>query len=290
MRTFLLAAMLLSGGAVPGATFGGTGVAGDYVNYVAMPSWGGSTIQVIKRDGGEVTRWRNFQRMYGVPVAAYDGSSTTGLSADEQTLVLSEVSNQYPPRRSRMVVLNPFDLRPRARLNLPGVYTVHALSPDGRFIYLIRYPDPIGDIDRHELTVYDVERPGAPEAIERAVGTPFSRVTDGRWVYTLYGPNEPFIRVLDTESKRSKRIDLPKLVGETMLRLRLDEDRLLVDRIDAHEKRETILSVPVGPPKPHPTATPAPREEDDYGWALLALPTAALAASALAMRRRADSR
>ena len=62
-----------------------------------------------------------------------------------------------------MVVLNPFDLRPRTRLNLPGAYTVHALSPDGRFIYLIRYPEPIRDIDRHELTVYDLENPGAPE-------------------------------------------------------------------------------------------------------------------------------
>ena len=116
------------------------------MNYVAIPSWGGSTIQVV--DDGEVDRWRNFSRSYGVPIAAYDGS-TTGLSADERTLVLSEVSNDYPPERSRMVVLNPFDLRPRARLSLPGAYTVHALSPDGRFIYLIRYPEPIGDIDRH---------------------------------------------------------------------------------------------------------------------------------------------
>ena len=58
------------------ATFGGTGVQGDSVNYVAIPFWGGSTIQAI--DDGEVNRWRNFQRVYGVPVAAYDGSSTTG--------------------------------------------------------------------------------------------------------------------------------------------------------------------------------------------------------------------
>jgi hypothetical protein len=26
---------------VPGATFGHTGVSGGYVNYVAIPSWGG---------------------------------------------------------------------------------------------------------------------------------------------------------------------------------------------------------------------------------------------------------
>ena len=96
---------------MPGATFGGTGVAGDYVNYVAMPSWGRSTIQVIKRDGGDVSP--------GAPSSGCTACrsrrirlSTTGLSADEQTLVLSEVSNEYPPRRSRMVVLNPFDLQP----------------------------------------------------------------------------------------------------------------------------------------------------------------------------------
>ena len=41
MRTLLAAALLFSGGAVPGATFGGTGVQGASVNYVALPSWGG---------------------------------------------------------------------------------------------------------------------------------------------------------------------------------------------------------------------------------------------------------
>ena len=206
--------------------------------------------------------------------------------------MLSEVSNDYPPRRSRMVVLNPFDLRPRTTLSLPGAYTVHALSPDGRFIYLIRYTAPIRDIDRHELTVYDLENPGAPEAIERAVGTPHSRVTsaDGRWAYTLYGPNEPFIRVLDTANRTVKRIPLPGLVPAdvTSMRLKLDDDRLLVQRsewtkrdggVNAVEERETVRSIPL-------RARPAPKEEEDYGWALLALPTAALAASALAMRRR----
>ena len=212
----LLAALLLSGGAVPGATFGGMGVSGDYVNYVALPH----TVQVVRRDTGEVDRWRNFHRAYGVPVAAYDGS-VTGLSADEQTLVLSEVSNDYPPKRTRLIVLNPFDLRPRARVSLPGAYSVHALSPDGRLIYLIRYPS-ISDIDRHELTVYDLENPGEPELIERAVGTPLSRVEDEHSIYTLYGPNEPFVRVLDTENRTVKRIPLHGLrpADVTSMRLR----------------------------------------------------------------------
>ncbi len=251
MHPFLVAALLFSGGVVPGATFGGTGVQGASVNYVAIPSWGGSTIQVV--DDGEVRRWRNFRRAYGVPVAAYDGSSTTGLSANERTLVLSEVSNDYPPRRSRMVVLNPFDLRPRTTLSLPGAYTVHALSPDGRFIYLIRYPAPARDIDRHELTVYDVENPGAPESVERADGTPFSRVEDENVVYTLYGPNEPFVRVLDTANRTVERIPLRGLMPAdvTSMRLKLDGGRLLVQRIEwtkvdgganAREERHTVTS------------------------------------------------
>jgi hypothetical protein len=290
MRAVLAAALLFSGGAVPGATFGGTGVQGASVNYVALPHPGGASIQVVRRDTGEVDRWRNFDRSYGVPVAAYDGSSTTGLSDDERTLVLSEVSNDYPPRRSRMVVLNPFDLRPRMTLNLPGVYTVHALSPDGRFIYLIRYTAPIRDIDHHELTVYDLENQGAPEAIEHAVGTPLSRVEDGDLVYTLYGPNEPFIRALDTVNRKVKRIPLRGLVPAdvTSMRLKLDGERLLVQQIEwtkidggvnAREERHTVRSIPLA-------ARPAPKEQEDYGWALLALPVAALAASALAMRRR----
>ena len=117
--------------------------------------------------------------------------------------MLSEVSNDYPPRRSRMIVLNPFDLRPRSRLNLPGAYTVHALSPDGRFIYLIRYPEPIRDIDRHELTVYDAREPGRARADRAGRRHAALRVERRRpLVYTLYGPNEPFIRVLDTETAR----------------------------------------------------------------------------------------
>jgi hypothetical protein len=216
MHALLTAALLLSGGVVPGATFGGTGVQGDNVNYVALPH----TIQVVRRGTGEVNRWRSYRRAYGIPVAAYDGS-VTGLSGDEQTLVLSEVSNEYPPKRSRMVVLNPFDLRPRSRIDLPGVYTVHALSPDGRFIYLVRYPDPIRDLDRHELAVYDDENPGTPETIERAMGTPLSRVEDGDLVYTLYGPNEPFIRVLDTVNRAVKRIALHGLLPADVTSMRL---------------------------------------------------------------------
>lgn len=223
MHTLLAVALLLSGGGFPGATFGGTGVQGASVNYVAVPH----TVQVVRRETGEVNRWRRLKRAYGVPVAAFDGS-VTGLYADERTLVLSEVSNDSPTRRSRIVVLNPFDLRPRTSLSLPGVYTVHALSPDGRFIYLIRYTAPIRDIDRHELTVYDFEHPGAPEPIERATGTPLSRVEDGDVVYTLYGPNEPFVRVLDTAKRTVKRIPLPGLLPAhvTGMRLSLARDRL----------------------------------------------------------------
>ena len=161
MRTLsACAALLLSGGAVPGATFGGTGVHGASVNYVAIPSWGGSTIQVV--DDGEVDRWRNFSAP-----TAYRSRPTTARRrpACRRTSGRSCCPRSRTTTRrdaSRMVVLNPFDLRPRTTLSLPGAYTVHALSPDGRFIYLIRYTAPIRDIDRHELTVYDLETRARP--------------------------------------------------------------------------------------------------------------------------------
>ena len=76
------------------------------------------------------------------------------------------------------------------------------------------------------------------------MGTPLSRVERDRRVYTLYGPNEPFIRVLDTENRTVRRISLPGLVPAdvTSMLLQLDGDTLRVrSRLDA--------PIRLGPPR-----------------------------------------
>ena len=101
MHTLLIAALLLSGGAVPGATFGGTGVQGASVNYVALPSWGGSTIQVIKRDTGEVDRWRSFQRSTASRSRPTTARRPLACRADERTLVLVRGLERLPAATER---------------------------------------------------------------------------------------------------------------------------------------------------------------------------------------------
>ena len=195
-----------------------------------MPGRGARTvIQQVRRAGGEIPRWRDLKGRYGVPAAAYDGS-TTGLSADGRTLVLVELASTYPPDRTRLLVLDAPTLRHRTRLNLPGYYSVDAVSPDGRWIYLVRYTAPLRDINRYEVVAYDLLNPGAPEPIvdpeepdEQMGGMPLSRAVspDGRFVYTLYGAEEPFIHALDTEGRTAKCIDLPQFAGQDISSLRI---------------------------------------------------------------------
>src|SRR3954470_18626790 len=77
------------GGPVPPVQ-GGAGVTapGWQVNYVAVRVGRDTLLERVRRDDGAVERTRLIHGAYGVPGAAYDGS-TTGLSADGSALVLA---------------------------------------------------------------------------------------------------------------------------------------------------------------------------------------------------------
>src|SRR5919204_4745560 len=79
-----------SGGPVP-AVQGGAGVTlpGSDVRYQAIAARGGTLVQRVRVAGGTIERFREIRGRFGVPGAAFDGS-TTGLSADGRTLVLAE--------------------------------------------------------------------------------------------------------------------------------------------------------------------------------------------------------
>lgn len=241
MRYALALALLLatpttataSGGGL-GPTFGGAGATanGHPFAYVSVAIGNRSVVQAVRRDGGSVDRWRILPGVYGVPSVAYDGS-TTGLSADGTTLVLAEAMRRYPPRRTRLQVLKPSGLKTRTRLSLPGYHSVDAISPDGRFLYLVRYTAPMRDITRYEVLAYDLENPGAPEPVldpeepdEQMGGMPWSRATsaDGRWAYTLYSAKEPFVHAIDTVGRTAKCIDLPQLAGRDLSSIKLAAD------------------------------------------------------------------
>jgi hypothetical protein len=210
----------------------GVGLPGHPVRYVAIAASPGTTVleSVVR---GAVGWGRTLPGNFGVPGAAADGT-TTGLSADGRTLVLSELARRYPPRRTRLVVLGlrRYTVHVRERVSLPGFFTVDAISPDGRRLYLIHYTHG-NDLLRYEVRAYDLPRrrlAGRPivdprEPDEQMLGTPVTRVmsADGRWAYTLYiRPRDaPFIHALDTRAGRAACIDLDGVAESDAPTLRL---------------------------------------------------------------------
>ena len=179
---------------------------------------GGAGPEQVLRPGGGIGRTRLIGGRFGVPGVAYD-NATTGLSADGRTLVLAAVVDRFPVHRTRLVVLDARRLRVVRRIALPGWYTVDAISPDGRSLYLIHYLRQ--DAASYEVRAFDlvagrlVRAPVVDprEPGEKMQGLPMTRATsaDGRFAYTLYvrPQGAPFIHALDTMRGSAACIDLP---------------------------------------------------------------------------------
>jgi hypothetical protein len=209
----------------------GVGVPGSSVRYLTVNVPGWTILERVDKHG--VESWQNLKGLFGVPGAAFD-RSTTGLSADGRTLVLAGYARHYPPRRTRLLVLRlkRFGAHVSARLTIRGWFTVDAISPDGRRLYLIHYTHP-NDILRYEVRAYDlpgrrllaepIVDPREPD--EKMQGQPQARVmsADGRWAYTLYSrpAGAPFIHALDTRAGTAVCIDLDGLTnpGDGAMRL-----------------------------------------------------------------------
>jgi hypothetical protein len=120
-------------------------------------------------------------------------------------------------------------------VKLHGDFSFDAISPQGRWMYLIQYTSPT-DPTRYRVRAYDIREgrmlarpvldPTAPG--EKMRGAPLSRTSsaDGRWAYTLYdgAGGTPFIHALDTSHRTARCIDLATLAGRKdlwLLRLRM---------------------------------------------------------------------
>ena len=296
-----------AGGPV-GAVQGGPGVAapGGHVRFVAVAGAGGTVIERIRIAGGQVQAVRRLAGDYGIPGAAYDGS-TTGLSADGGTLVVAPTLVNRIPKRTRLYVLDTAPLRVRSRVDLPGYSSVDAISPDGRWLYLIRYkPDFVGyavrtyDLARDRLLRAPVVDPREPD--EKMQGLPMTRTSsaDGRWAYTLYmrPSGKPFVHALDTERRTAACIDLPSLTGSDLsgerLALRDGGTTLAVLSPAGDQALVDTRTFAVRRPGVAAATAPAPRRAAQDGGGLppapvLAAGLAVLAAAALALgwRRRA---
>jgi hypothetical protein len=158
---------------------------------------------------------------FGIPAADFSGTPT-GLSANGRTLVLEQFVPNPPARFTQLVVVDTRRLAVRERIALPGWSTVDAISPDGRWLYLIHYRSSY-DLTKYQVLAYNLtERRLLAKPVvdprdrgEAMAGVPISRVMSpgGRWDYTLYirPSGEPFVHALDTKGLRAVCIDLPSL-------------------------------------------------------------------------------
>jgi hypothetical protein len=266
-----------------GADAGQSGVAGPGGDrFVTLPSGGDTIVAAVKQRSGEISSYRRLPGRYTIPAVAYDGTAG-GLSADGRTLVLTRPRLRFPRAESSFLVVDTRTLRTTRRLTLTADWSFDAISPDGRYLYLIEYTDP-RDTSRYAVRLYDLTRGRlAPEPIvdpheadEAMRGSPLTRVSspDGRWEYTLYdgGGKEPFVHALDTVGRTARCIDLEELawlIGSDMsqLRMRLRDGALVVDAGGSPFLRIDTTTFAVREPAPATSIEPAvPAEPDRGGW------------------------
>jgi len=267
--------------------------------YIALPARRGTVVARVDREGGRVRRSAYVEGRFAVPAVAYDGSAS-GLSADEQTLVLIRPRARFPQAETRLAVLSAARLRVRDFVTLPGDFSFDGISPGGSMLYLIQYTSRV-DPNRYRVRAYDVRARrllSAPivdprERGEAMRGSPITRATspDGRWAYTLYdgAGKAPFVHALDLSRHTARCIDLDALAGRNAYNLGLGVDpggrtlTVLADRkpvaiVDTRTFRVT-----------EPGASPASTGKGGDPWVYLAAAVGALGlagVSAVAVWRR----
>jgi len=106
-------------------------------------------------------------------------NATTGLSADDRTLVLARPARSFPPTATRLAVLDARRLRIRRRVALRGFFTVDAISPDGWRVYLVQYGRDVLDY-RVRMLDTGTGRLAAGDVVDPRPGRPGAGTRGGR--------------------------------------------------------------------------------------------------------------
>jgi hypothetical protein len=269
-------------------------------------------VRRVAASDGKVQSALRLVGRYGIPGADFNGTPT-GLSADGRTLVLEQFSATGHVQPTRLVVLSTRPLRIQKRILLSGWATVDAISPSGRWLYLIRYLSP-SDPTKYEVRAYDIpngqliRQPivDPHDRGEQMTGFAVSRVmsSGGRWAYTLYGRSSggPFVHALDTVGVRAVCIDLPSLAnadfGSARLELASGTDwlRVVINGVTQAQVNTRTFAVRGGIANPLPAPPRSDAQGDQSGggsdmpWVVVVLPILILAAVGGALRRRAKPR
>jgi hypothetical protein len=229
------------GGPPQGGVQGWDGLARNGVRYVAVPTPGWTSVQVIKQNGGRLLKWMNVKGSWGIPIVTID-SPGDAMLRDNRTLILGEATAGPVLRKhSSFAFVDVRKLRVVRRIRLAGHFTFDAISPEARYLYLTEYFSP-SDFALYRVRVYDLK---AGRLLKKVVsdrsswetgmrGWPISRVNRDGWAFTLYATGgRPFIHALDTRHAEAVCIDLPWKTEPKYMwnyRVRLDGDGHLVVR------------------------------------------------------------
>lgn len=253
-RRFLLVLTAVVAGAVwtttlaagagpsPGLSVGGDGVTSGNVRYVTVPARDSTSLLVISRSGGRVLRQMSLGGTWGIPLVAFDGTAE-GLLADGHTLLLGQslFEGNGLRRTTTFKLVDVGRMKLSGTIRIDGAFSYDALSPDGRYLYLIEYISP-EDPSVYRVRAYDLHQSRLLKKIvaDRKSwqtgmrGVPVTRTWKQSWAYTLYGGNErPFIHALNTRGVEAVCINMPWKGSPQRLfdyRLRTDGDGHLVVR------------------------------------------------------------
>jgi hypothetical protein len=230
-------------GPSPGLSQGWDGVASGNVRYVTVPAGASTSVMAIERSGGRVLRHMSLAGTWGIPLVAFDGTAE-GLLRDGHTLLLARPLFTDHGGLRKTTVFKLVDVRkmkPHGTIRLSGAFSFDALSPEGRYLYLIEYISA-EDPSVYRVRAYDL---GKSKLLAKIVadrrswqtgmqGIPVSRTWSSGWAYTLYGGNaRPFIHALNTRGVEAVCINMPWKTSPQRLfdfRLRTDGDGHLVVR------------------------------------------------------------
>jgi hypothetical protein len=141
-----------------------------------------------------------------------------GVSIDRSTFVLVDDAPSPTANRTRLAVIEAPSSREPRILDIPGIFTYDAVSPDGTTIYVIEHLDgpPAG---HYQVRAVDVGSGKLKDGVivdklkigEQMAGYPVDQLRrDDGAVLTLYrGAEHPFIHALYTADGYADCIDLP---------------------------------------------------------------------------------
>jgi hypothetical protein len=216
------AASLFAAGPAPVVLQGQPGIAvagGAHVVAGVRRNAGTTQVSLVRDRDAKVLSTRELRGRLGVPTITFAGL-VEGTWANGRRLVLA--SSMYDDAAATtFVVLDTRTLAPLRTIRLRGAFAFDAVSPDGRRLYLLHYPQGVNGGIRYVVRSVSLRtgtlEPGAivdkTEPNERMNGIALARAwsRDRTWAYTLYngGTSHAFVHALNTRARVARCIDLP---------------------------------------------------------------------------------